>query len=105
MLRINNVKGGLSFGKPEAIVRNGKTLSEIGKVKMTDQGEIIDSWELKSLSEVKEGDFFRLSENGSVYIREDYERSLGKYRVTKAEYMNAETFKKGSVIVQVGFDY
>jgi hypothetical protein len=33
----------------------------------------------------KEGDFFRLSENGSVYIREDYERSLGKYRVTKAE--------------------
>ena len=44
MLRINNVKGGLSFGKPEAIVRNGKTLSEIGKVKMTDQGEIIDSW-------------------------------------------------------------
>jgi hypothetical protein len=41
----------------------------------------------------------------SVYIREDYERSLGKYRVTKAENINAESFKKGSTIVQVGFDY
>jgi hypothetical protein len=58
-----------------------------------------------SIAEVKEGDFFRLSENGSVYIREDYERSLGKYRVTKAENINAESFKKGSTIVQVGFDY
>jgi hypothetical protein len=76
-----------------------------GKVKMTDLGEIRDSWNLTALSKVKEGDFFRLSENGAVYIREDYERSLGKYRVTKAENMNAETFKKGSVIVQTGFDY
>tara|TARA_R110002095_G_scaffold204790_1_gene187709 strand:- start:45 stop:314 length:270 start_codon:yes stop_codon:yes gene_type:complete len=64
-----------------------------------------DTWELKTLSDVKEGDFFRLSENGGVYIREDYERSLGKYRVTKAENINAETFKKGSVVVQIGFEY
>jgi hypothetical protein len=76
-----------------------------GKIKITDLGEIGDSWNLTTLSKVKEGDFFRLSENGSVYIREDYERSLGKYRVTKAENINAESFKKGSTIVQVGFDY
>jgi hypothetical protein len=76
-----------------------------GKIKITDLGEIRDSWNLTTLSKVKEGDFFRLSENGSVYIREDYERSLGKYRVTKAENINAESFKKGSTIVQVGFDY
>ena len=37
-----------------------------------------DTWELKTLADVKEGDFFRLSENGGVYIREDYDRSLGK---------------------------
>jgi hypothetical protein len=76
-----------------------------GKIKITDLGEIRDSWNLTTLSKVKEGDFFRLSENGSVCIREDYERSLGKYRVTKAENINAESFKKGSTIVQVGFDY
>jgi hypothetical protein len=64
-----------------------------------------DTWELKTLADVKEGDFFRLSENGGVYIREDYDRSLGKYRVSKAENMNAETFKRGHTIVQVGFNY
>ena len=30
-----------------------------GKVKMTDLGEIRDSWNLTALSKVKEGDFFR----------------------------------------------
>lgn len=57
------------------------------------------------LRKVKQGEFFRLSENGKVYVRGYFERSTKKYEVYLYGDVNREKFIKGSRIVIVDFEY
>lgn len=57
------------------------------------------------LKEVKQGDYFRLSENGKTYIRKGFVRSEGKYEVVKADDINDATLLKANRKVLVGFTY
>ena len=57
------------------------------------------------LRKVKQGDFFKLSENGKVYVRGYFERSTKKYEVFLYDDINHESFIKGSRIVIVDFEW
>lgn len=57
------------------------------------------------LRKVKQGEFFRLSENGRVYIRGYYERSCKRYKAYWCDDLNHESFIKGSRIVIVDFEW
>lgn len=56
------------------------------------------------LRKVKQGDFFKLSENGKVYVRGYYERSCKRYEAYLYDDVNHESFFKGSRIVLVDLD-
>ena len=57
------------------------------------------------LRKVKQGEFFKLSENGRIYIRGYYERSCKRYVAYWFDDVNHESFIKGSRIVIVDFEY
>lgn len=57
------------------------------------------------LRKVKQGEFFKLSENGRVYIRGYYERSCKKYEAVWCDDLNHESFIKGSRIVIIDFEW
>lgn len=57
------------------------------------------------LRKVKQGDFFKLSENGKVYVRGYYERSCKKYEAYLYDDINHESFIKASRIVIVDFEW
>ena len=48
------------------------------------------------ISELKKGDFFKLSENGCVYVRDSYDRSSKKYECYKYDDINAFRYLKGN---------
>ena len=48
------------------------------------------------ISELRKSDFFKLSENGCVYVRGDYDRSLKKYVCYKFDDINSFRYLKGS---------
>lgn len=51
---------------------------------------------IMKISELKKGDFFKLSENGCVYVRGDYDRSSKKYECYKFDDVNSFRYLKGS---------
>lgn len=55
------------------------------------------------ISELKKGDFFKLSENGCVYVRGSYDRSLKKYECYKYDDVNSFRCFKGCKEVIVDF--
>lgn len=55
------------------------------------------------ISELKKGDFFKLSENGCVYVRDSYDRSSKKYECYKYDDINAFRYLKGSKEVITDF--
>lgn len=57
------------------------------------------------LRKVKQGEFFKLNENGRIYIRGYYERSSKRYEAYWFDDVNHESFIKGSRIVIVDFEY
>lgn len=57
------------------------------------------------LRKVKQGEFFRLSEIGKVYVRGYYERSMKKYEAYWFDDVNHESFIKASRIVIVDFEW
>lgn len=57
------------------------------------------------LRKVKQGDFFKLSENGKVYVRGYFERSCKRYEVYLFDDISHERFIKGSRIVIVDFEW
>lgn len=56
------------------------------------------------IRKVKQGDFFKLSENGKVYVRGYYERSCKRYEAYLYDDVNHESFFKGSRIVLIDLD-
>lgn len=57
------------------------------------------------LRKVKQGEFFKLSENGKVYVRGYYERSCKRYEAYLFDDVNHESFIKCSRIVIVDFEW
>lgn len=57
------------------------------------------------LRKVKQGDIFKLSKNGRVYVRGYFERSCKKYVAYWYDDLDHESFIKGSRIVLVDLDY
>ena len=49
----------------------------------------------KPLADVKQGDFFKLSENGRVYVRGEYVRSVRRYSCHPFDDVNRERFIPG----------
>jgi hypothetical protein len=57
------------------------------------------------LSKLAKGDYVRLTKDGPVWIKGHYDRSSKKFSLSKADDMNAETFRKGATQVWAGFTY
>ena len=57
------------------------------------------------LRKVKKGEFFKLTENGKVYVRGYYERSCKRYEAYLYDDVNHESFIKASRIVLVDFEF
>jgi hypothetical protein len=59
-----------------------------------------------TIRDIKNGEYFRLSPKGAVYVRAEYcGGAYNKFSCHKAEDMNAERFFKGEKVVIVGFTY
>lgn len=56
-----------------------------------------------TIKELKRGDFFRLKENGKVYVRDYYERSEKKYCYYDFDDVNNWHFAKGTKKVITDF--
>jgi hypothetical protein len=57
------------------------------------------------LSTLPKGEYIRLTAIGPVWIKGHYDRASKKFSLSKADDMNAETFRKGSTEVFAGFTY
>lgn len=55
------------------------------------------------ISELKKGEFFKLSENGCVYVRDSYDRSSKKYECYKFDDVNSFRYLKGNKDVITDF--
>jgi hypothetical protein len=58
-----------------------------------------------TIRELKRGDYFKLKENGKVYVRGDYDRGSKKYSYSDFFDMMNEHFAKGSKPVIVDFEF
>ena len=57
------------------------------------------------LKNVKRGDFFRLHENGKVYVRDEYDRSFKKYSYYDFDDINNWHLAKGTRKVIINFEF
>lgn len=57
------------------------------------------------LKNVKRGDFFRLHENGKVYVRGEYDRSSKRYSYYDFDDIMNEHFAKGTRKVIIDFEF
>ena len=62
------------------------------------------------VAKVKKGEYVRRTDKDGnprqkVFIRDDFERSTGKYRLIDAEDVNREVYVAKDAIVKVGFTY
>lgn len=60
---------------------------------------------MKTIKQLKVGDFFRLLPNGKVYVRGEYERSLKRYSYYDFNDVNNEHFCHGDKSVIVVFEF
>lgn len=58
-----------------------------------------------TIKEIKKGTFFRLKENGKVYVRGEYERSLRKYEYYDFYDVNNYHYAKGNKPVITDFEF
>lgn len=54
---------------------------------------------MKTIKQLKVGDFFKLRPNGKVYVRGEYERSMKRYSYYDFDDVNNEHFALGSRVV------
>ena len=69
-----------------------------------------DTEQTAKVEDIRKGEFVkRLDKNGEprakVFIREDFDRSEGKYRLTDAEDVNREVYVAKGTSLFVGFTY
>ena len=60
---------------------------------------------MKTIKQLKVGDFFRLRPNGKVYVRGEYERSLKRYSYYDFNDVNNVHFCRGDKSVIVDFEF
>lgn len=58
-----------------------------------------------NIKSVKKGEFFRLTENGPVWVRGYYERSEKKFEAYRFDDINHESFFKGERKCFVDFEF
>lgn len=59
----------------------------------------------KTLADLKPGDFFKLSPNGVVYVRGEYNRSVRRYSCHPFDDVNRERFIPGKKAVFTDFEF
>lgn len=60
---------------------------------------------MKTIKQLKVGDFFKLHPNGKVYVRGEYERSLKRYSYYDFNDVNNEHFCRGDKSVITEFEF
>jgi hypothetical protein len=60
---------------------------------------------LMPISALVKGEYVQLRENGPVWVRGAYDRSSKTYELSRADDMNRCIYRKGDVLVWVGFTY
>lgn len=58
-----------------------------------------------TLAQLPKGEYIRLTENGPVWIRGDYDRSSRKYELTRFDDVNRVAYRKGTTTVFAGFSF
>lgn len=60
---------------------------------------------MKTMKELKKGDYFKLKENGRVYVRDEYDRSSKKYMYYDFDDVCKYHLAKGSKLVIEDFEF
>lgn len=60
---------------------------------------------MKTIKDLKKGDYFKVKENGSVLVRGDYDRSTKKYSAYYFDDVCKERFFKPTQNVIVDFEF
>lgn len=60
---------------------------------------------MAKLKTLKEGDYFKLKENGRVYVRGEYDRSERKYEYYDFDDVNRWHYAKGDKEVITDFEF
>lgn len=58
-----------------------------------------------TLKEIREGEYFKFTPNGKVYVRGYYERSEKKYECYQFDDVNHECFTKGDRKIFIDFEF
>lgn len=58
-----------------------------------------------TINKIKVGEFFKLSQNGRVYVRGEYDRSFREYSYCDYDDVNREHFAKSTKKVLVDFEF
>lgn len=59
----------------------------------------------KTISQLKQGEYFKFSENGAVMVRSHYDRSSRTYAYYHFDDVNRECFAKGTRKVITEFEF
>lgn len=86
----------------ETIRISGESLARFNHDKNVVTADVAST---KKLRQLREGEYFKLSANGRVYVRGYYERSEKKYECYLYDDVNHETFLSGKREVIVDFDF
>jgi hypothetical protein len=65
----------------------------------------LDGAVLAALKDCSKGEYIRLTVNGSVYIRAEYDRSTKRYALQRFDDVNKVRYLAGSRLVFVGFTF
>ena len=58
-----------------------------------------------TVAAAKKGEIIRFKENGTEYIRGDYDRTEKKYELTRWDDCSRAVYKKGSTPIYIGFTF
>ena len=58
-----------------------------------------------TLAQLPKGEFIRLGNSQTVYVKGDYDRTSRKYELTRFDDISRTTFKRGDTFVTAGFSF
>lgn len=58
-----------------------------------------------TIAQIKNGEIFRLTENGPEWVRGEYDRTDKKFECSKWDDVNHSSYMKGTRKVFVGFEF
>lgn len=60
---------------------------------------------MQTIKDLKQGDYFKITVSGEVYVKGEYVRKLKKYSCSKFNDLNSERFFKGDKMVITNFEF